>query len=74
MSRTPDSPDGWLIPPPWLREIDPQEIEKMRERFLEAVEHGRGPIILPLENGSRWRLRRRWHRLRWRWIWRPNGR
>ena len=61
MSQTPDSPDGWLVPPLWLqaRDLTQEDIDELKARFLAAIERGGPPIV----------LRRRWPP-RW-WEWRP---
>lgn len=65
MSQTPDSPDGYLIPPLWLQAhgLTQEDIDELKARFLVAVEHGRlTPLATP-----RWRRWWEWRIVQWWW-------
>jgi hypothetical protein len=61
MSQTPDSADGYLVPPLWLEEngITQEELDELKARFLAACH---GPIIVLTPRPPRWRWR--W----WEWL------
>ena len=66
MSQTPDSPDGWLVPPPWMegRDLGQEELDELKARFLAAVERGGPPIVMPPPMRFRWW---EWPMVQWWW-------
>jgi len=66
MSQTPDSPDGWLVPPLWLEEngLTREDVDELTARFLAAVERGGLPVALPSRERFRWW---EWPAVQWWW-------